>query len=180
MKLEGNISYLVPFDDSHLNSKEYMSWLRDYDVMKTINRLDYLRPVSFYEVREYCEGVMRSKNDIFMAIYHKDGNEFIGTLRVKIGWETRTADVGIMIGEKDYWGKGIGTDAVSTICGYLFERLAFRRLTAGLMGVNLAMLRVFERVGFQREGVFRMQDYYEGKYVDHIYLGCFREEYKPN
>ncbi len=68
-RLEGGISYLVPFDERHLNSEEYFAWLRDYEVMKTINRLDYLRPVSFAEVKEYCEAVMRSRNDIFLAIY---------------------------------------------------------------------------------------------------------------
>lgn len=177
--LQGAKCYLVPFEVNHMNDEEYLGWLRDYDVVKTINRLDYLRPVSFEEVRRYCESVMQSPQDIFMAIHEVASERFIGTIRAsRIDLVTRTADIGILIGEKDVWGKGFGTDAISTLAEYLFDRLCLRKLTAGLMAVNPGMLRVFEKLGFRQEGVFREQDYFEGKYVDHIYLGCFRDEFK--
>jgi RimJ/RimL family protein N-acetyltransferase len=178
-KLEGKVSYLVPFDEQHMNSEEYLNWLRDYDVVKTINRLDYLRPVSFAEVRNYCETLIESENDIFLAIYEKKDDLFIGTIRAgHIDWHTRVADIGILIGNKSYWGKGIATDSIHTLGNYLFDKLGLRKLTAGLMGVNPAMLKVFEKLGFQQEGVFRKQDLFEGEYVDHIYLGCFRNEFR--
>lgn len=178
-KLEGKKCNLAAFDEWHLNSKDYLRWLRDYEVVKTINRMDYLRPVSFSEVKSYCETVMQSKNDIFLAIYDKEDDLFIGTLRcAKIDWYARTADIGILIGEKNYWGKGIATDAIATLSRYLFEKLALRKLTAGLMDVNPAMLAVFKKIGFKEEGHFRKQDRYEDGYVDHIYLGCFREEFE--
>lgn len=179
MKLEGKISYLVPFDEHHLHSGDYMSWLRDYEVIKTINRLDYLTPVSFAEVKQYCETVMQSTSDIFMAINAKDKDIFIGTIRVsRLSWVTGIADVGILIGDKDYWGKGIATDAIATIGQHLFDRLGMRKLTAGLMDINPSMLRVFEKLGFQKEGVFRKHDLFEGAYVDHIHMGCFKEEFR--
>ena len=178
--LEGEQIALVPFEEKHLNDPQYLMWLRDYDVIKTINRADYLRPVSFFEVKEYCEAVQRSPTDMFLAIIERDGDRFIGTLRVsQLNWRTRTADIGILIGERDSWGKGIGTDAISTICSFLFGRLGIRRLTAGLMGVNPGMQKVFERLGFVQEGVFRGHDLFEGEYVDHIYLGCMESEFEP-
>ena len=178
-RLEGKISYLVPFGNEHMTSKEYLSWLRDYEVIKTINRLDYVRPVSFAEMKEYCETLMQSKGDIFLAVYDKGDNVFIGTIRAaRINWYTRVADIGILIGDRDRWGKGIATDAIQTFCQYLFGILGLRKLTAGLMSVNPALLKVFEKVGFQREGLFRKQDFFEDEYVDHIYLGCFRDEFR--
>ena len=177
---EGEISYLVPFDEKHLNSKEYFDWLRDYEVMKTINRLDYIRPVSFPEVREYCEMVMRSKNDIYLAIHLKDGDGFIGTMRIKVDWYLRTADVGIMIGNKTCWNKGVGGDSVKCVGRYLFNVLGMRKLTAGLMEINHGMKKVFENAGFKVEGIFRNADRFEGRYVNHIYMGCFHEEFIEN
>lgn len=176
--LEGKISYLVPFEEKHLNDKNYLKWLRDYEVIKSINRLDYVCPVSFEAVKEYCERVIKSKNDIFLAICLKENNKFIGTIKVNnINWYTRIADIGILIGEKKYWGKGVATDSVYAVSKYLFEILGMRKLTAGLMQINLAMQRVFEKLGFQVEGKLRKTDWFEGKYIDHIYMGCFRDEF---
>jgi len=137
--------------------------------------------VSFAEVKEYCQKVMQSASDVFLAIYEREEERFIGTIRAsRIDRVNRTADIGILIGERGYWGRGIATDAIAALCDYLFERLGLRKLTAGLMRVNPGMLRVFAKLGFQEEGVFRKQDFFEGEYVDHIYLGCFREEFTPS
>jgi RimJ/RimL family protein N-acetyltransferase len=179
-RLEGRKCYLVPFEDSHLRSEDYFRWLRDYEVVKTINRLEYVRPVSFAEVEEYCRRVMQSPSDVFLALHEREEERFIGTVRAsRIDRVSRTADVGILIGERAFWGRGIATDAIATLGRYLFERLGLRKLTAGLMRVNPGMQRVFEKLGFREEGVFRKQDFFEGDYVDHIYLGCFRDEFSP-
>jgi len=177
VRLEGKKSYLVPFTQRHLNTPAYLEWLRDYDVVKTINRPEYLTPISFEEVRAYCERVMTSETDMFFAVHEQISGSFSGTLRVNgINRYSMVADIGILLG-RPFWGKGIATDAVGTVCRYLFENLKFRKLTAGMMAVNPAMARVFEKMGFRREGILRRQDKFEGQYVDHIYMGCFREEF---
>ncbi len=178
-RLKGKKSYLLPFEEKHIEDPDYLNWLRDYDVIKTINRLDYVTPVNINDVREYCNNVMKSKNDIFLAIYSSDENKFIGTIRVNnINWYTRIADIGILIGCKDYWGKGIATDSIGAVAKYLFDILGMRKLTAGLMDVNKSMQRVFEKLGFKVEGVMRKTDRFEGEYIDHIYMGCFKDEFK--
>jgi RimJ/RimL family protein N-acetyltransferase len=181
-KLEGKISYLIPFDENHLNDKRYLAWLHDYDVIKTIGRLEYVRkPVSFKEVKRYYESVLSSKADIFWALYYKEGDEFIGTVKIsKINQETKSADIGILIGDKPKWGKGVATDAVRTVGKYLFDTLKMRKLTSGTMAINIGMVKVFEKLGFKREGVFRKQNRFEDGYCDHIYFGCFRDEFKDN
>lgn len=179
VELTGSTIRLETFQDKHLHDEAYLGWLRDYDVVKTINRRGYLRPVSFAEVERYCSEVMASPTDLFFAIRHFPDDVFVGTLRVsRIDSETRSADIGILIGDKAYWGRGVATDAIGTIGAYLFDRMGMRRLTAGLMSINPAMLRVFEKVGFQREGVFREQDLFEGRFVDHVYLGCLQHEFR--
>jgi len=175
--LEGTLSSLMTFTNRHLHDAAYLAWLRDYEVVKTLNRPEYLTPIPFEPVREYCEALMRSPRDIYLAIHHGLDRRFIGTVRAaRIDPEARTADIGILVGDKSYWGRGIATDSVRTLARYLFDALGLRKVTAGLMSTNPAMLRVFTKLGFQEEGRFRQQDCFEGRYVDHLHLGCFRNE----
>jgi len=178
--LSGKFCYLTTFEQSHLIDPAYIQWVRDYDVVKTLNKIDYLRPVSVEELTRYCNKLMQSTEDMFFALYENKHRNFIGTLRVsKINWHSRVADLGIMIGDKKYWGKGIATDALQTISTHLFNKCGLRKLTAGFMATNPAMGKAFSKVGFKPEGILREQDYFEGKYVDHIYMGCFSTELHP-
>lgn len=179
LKIEGVISYIVPFTQKHLMDSKYIGWLHDYDVIKTLYLLSYIeKPVTKNELRDYFKRVTESNNDMFFALYAKNDDEFIGTIKIaKIDWRHLMADVGIMIGDKEYWGMGIATDSIRSVCKYLFNELNMRKLTAGLMEVNPAMKKVFEKLGFIIEGEFRKTDYYKGKYFDHIYMGCFKEEF---
>ena len=180
-RLDGKKTYVIPFSQRHLNDERYYGWLTDYDVIKTINRPDYIIPVPFDDVKRYCEDLMNSKTDIFLALYDKDEESFIGTVKVgSINWFSGTADIGIMIGDKGRWGRGFAQDALNMVCTYLFDVLGMRKLTAGSMAVNKSMITVFQKLGFREEGVFRLQDRFEGGYCDHIYLGCFKTEFVRN
>lgn len=177
--LTGKLCSLKTFDDTHLNDPQYLQWVRDYDVVKTLNKVDYLRPVSFEELKQYCQKLIQSTEDMFFAIYENKNQHFIGTLRVsRINWHNRVADIGIMIGNKKYWGQGIASDAIQVISHYLFNKCGLRKLTAGFMAINPAMGKAFLKVGFKHEGTLREQNYFEGQYVDHIYMGCFSNEFQ--
>jgi ribosomal-protein-alanine N-acetyltransferase len=177
--LTGNHCSLHSFDEAHFNDPQYLQWVRDYEVIKTINKVDYLRPISFEEVKQYCLHLMQAADNMFFAIHSAE--HFIGTLKVsQINWHNRTADLGILIGNKKYWGKGFASEAIQLICHYLFHKCGLRKLTAGFMATNPAMGKVFTKLGFVQEGLLREQDYFEGKYVDHIYMGCFADEFRSN
>lgn len=178
-RIDGENCYAVPFGEHHLNDPAYLGWLRDQEVVRTLDRPEYWDPVPFEEVAGYCRALFASNTDYFFALYEKADDAFIGTLRAgHIDWRTRTADVGIMIGHRRYWGRGIGLAAVQALSIWLFDRLDMRRLTGGAMAINPAMIRIFEKLGFQHEARYRQSDLLpEGGYCDHIYLGCFRDEF---
>lgn len=183
LRLVGHETYLVPFGPDHLQEPAYLSWLRDAEVVKTLNLPHYVEgPVPLQEVRAYCERMMSSDNDLFLAIHLQQDEVFVGTAKAgHIDWYAETADVGIMIGRKDLWGCGLAQDAVAALCRHLFGSLGLRRLAAGSMASNPAMIHVFEKLGFRREGVFRQQDRLGDMYVDHVHLGCLRAEFlDPN
>lgn len=180
LQLEGKKVALREFTKDNLFDANYFNWLRDLNVVNTINRLEYLMPIQFSEVEAYVKRLWESKNDAFFAIYAKDTNEFIGTQRLaQIDWRTGIADVGILVGNRNYWGKGIAKDAVSTAAEYAFNTLSLRRLTAGTPASNIAMIKCFERLGFKQEGRHRQQLLLSGEYVDRVLFGMFKEEFKP-
>jgi RimJ/RimL family protein N-acetyltransferase len=178
LRIEGARSWLVPFEARHRDDPDYLSWLRDPEVVRTLNLPDYLAaPVPAATVTAYCDALMRSDRDLMLALHDRDDGAFVGTLKAgHIDWHAGTGDVGIMIGRRGRWGRGLATDAIYALAHYLFDRIGLRKLTAGSMANNPAMIRTFERLGFVREGVFRRQDRLGDEYIDHIHFGCFAHE----
>ena len=135
-------------------------------------------PIQFSEVEKYVHTVLNSKNDCFFAIYHKETDEFIGTQRVgHIDWRAGIGDIGVLVGNKNYWGKGIATQAVDIACNYAFSVLSLRKLTGGTPDSNVAMCKCFERVGFKQEGRLRKQLLMQGTYCDHMLFGLLKDDY---
>lgn len=178
LRLEGRVTYLVPFSERHLRDPRYLSWLRDYEVAKTIGRPEFLTEISFKEIEGYFRRISQSENDLFFALHMRQDDVFIGTAKAgHIDRDAGIADIGIIIGSRDRWGQGLATDALQCLCAYMFGARGMRRLTAGAMAVNPAMIRVFEKLGFRREGTLRQHVPFEGGYTDHVLLGCFRDEF---
>lgn len=179
MQLLGKKVSLQLFSETHLSDKRYASWLRDRSVVRTLDLPRYMEaPVSLEELAQYCRNLMSSPNDLFLGIHDLADKQFIGTIKAgHVRWYAGTADIGIMIGERDRWGRGLARDAIAVLGRYLFDAVGLRKLTAGAMGINPAMHRVFEGLGFRREAVMRLQDRHEDGYCDHIHFGCFAEEF---
>ena len=180
MKIESGLSYLVPFEERHLNDPRYFEWLTDFEVVRVIGRDEYLKPIEFEKVREYVEDLWQSKHCSFFAIHHSKDNVFIGTAKInylnEVGLNTRTADIGIMIGDRRYWGKGIATDALFALCQYAFNTQGARKLTAGAVAANEGVIKAFKKIGFSEEGRLRKKLLISGEYMDHVLLGCFADE----
>jgi ribosomal-protein-alanine N-acetyltransferase len=182
-RIDGRQVYLVPFGEEHLSDPRYYIWLSDIEVMRFIGREEYLRPIPFEDVRAYVEELWRSDYSSFFAIHYASTGVFIGTAKINFvndaGMATRTADLGIMIGDKALWGKGVATDTLYALARYAFNTLAARKLTAGGLAANEAVLKAFRRIGFVEEGRIRGKCLVAGEYMDHVLLGCFCDELVP-
>lgn len=183
LKLEGEKTYLVPFAERHLEDSRYFEWLTDLEVVRLIGRDEYLRPIRLERVREYVEGLWRNEFASFFAVHLLQGDEFVGTVKLSYGDHAgvanRCADVGVMIGARKYWGQGLATDALYTLCRYAFETLGARKLTAGTIAGNDGVVKAFTRIGFVEEGRLRKKIYVGGEFRDHLLLGCLRGELVP-
>ena len=176
-RIEGAKTYLVPFAEQHRDDPAYLRWLNDFDVVKGLNLPHYLEGVARTEVAAYYDRMRQSETDLFYALHDRGDDAFVGTMRAgRIDRYAGTADIGILIGARDRWGRGYGLDAYYTLSRFCFDDLGLRKLTGGCMASNPAMARVFERLGYRLEGRFRQQDRLGDEYIDHLHYGCFASE----
>lgn len=83
----------------------------------------------------------------------------------------------IFIGEKDYWGKGYGTDAIKGFLAFLFKRWNLNRVEADTWDGNQRAVETYKKCGFKEEGRLRKARYVDGEYKDEIILGILRDEF---
>ncbi|MDP9225403.1 MAG: GNAT family N-acetyltransferase, partial [Actinomycetota bacterium] len=89
----------------------------------------------------------------------------------------RTCTLGIVIGERDYWGKGYGRDAVSTLVDYGFRHLNMHRIWLSVLASNERAIRSYESCGFREEVRLRRHIWVDGTLRDEVMMGLLRAEW---
>ncbi|MBI3803045.1 MAG: GNAT family N-acetyltransferase [Nitrospirae bacterium] len=172
--LEGKRIYLREVRSSDVNER-YHRWMNDPEVTQFLESRFF--PNSLEKLQEYVSGKQGDRDNIFLAIILKEGERHIGNIKLgPIEWIHRIADIGVLIGEKDCWGKGYATEAIHLISDYAFNVLNLHKVNAGCYGTNEGSARAFQKAGFVVEGVRKGQFYANGLYVDDILLGLIRPD----
>ncbi|MBI4322986.1 MAG: GNAT family N-acetyltransferase [Candidatus Omnitrophica bacterium] len=128
----------------------YLGWLNDATVTRYLEVGK--RPMTLDDIRAYLERFRESTTHRIFAIVENATCRHIGNVTLNnINRQTGTADTGLMIGEKDCWGKGYATEAWSLLCAYAFSRLELRQIIAGAVVDNLPSIKTLEKLGFQPE-----------------------------
>ena len=90
-----------------------------------------------------------------MAIDAADGR-FIGYLALRdVSWRQREAELHICIGEKDFWGRGMGADALRTYLRYIFSSTCLHRVYLRVYADNRRAVRCYQKCGFRPRGILR-------------------------
>ncbi|MCL9777179.1 GNAT family N-acetyltransferase [Vibrio methylphosphonaticus] len=91
--------------------------------------------------------------------------------------ETRWLEAGIVIYDKEYWGRGIGALAIPLWVSYLFENKELERVGLTTWSGNPRMMSLALKLGFQQEAILRKVRYYNGEYYDSVKYGVLRSEW---
>jgi len=156
---------------------EIMKWVNDPEV---VDSLLMRYPVSRYQEEKWIEKTLdgTNKRNKAFAIETKDGVYLGGIGLHQIDWENRNAEVGIVIGKKEYWNKGYGSDAMTTILDFAFNRMNLHRVYLRVFSFNERGIRSYEKCGFKKEGVLRDDLFAHGKYHDTIIMGILKHEFE--
>ncbi len=161
---------LEPEDAATL--KQFIS---DAEVTRTL--MAY-RPYTIQQELEFIENATKKENDIVLGIATKSDDKLIGTIGLhRIDWRDRRTEFGILIGAKEEWNKGYGTDATRTIVRIAFETLNLNRVGLRVYEHNARAIRAYEKAGFRREGLLRQEAFREGRYWDTIIMGVLRSDW---
>lgn len=118
------------------------------------------------------------KEFIFFTIYHKEDKCPIGSIGFfSIDWLNCYAFISAIIGEPDYWGKGIVGEAAKLLINYGFKELNFHKIYAGVYYPNKRSLRAAEKLGFKQEAHFKEHLYVDGEYVDMHQFAIYRKDW---
>lgn len=103
----------------------------------------------------------------------------VGTIGLlSIDRKNSKAEYYIAMGETSYKGKGIAKEASLLILQYGFETLLLNRIYLYTEVENVAAQKLFEKVGFVREGLIRQDILSHGKYADRYAYGYLREDWR--
>lgn len=117
-------------------------------------------------------------NRICHGIWPKSGGPCIGLHMTSVSQDAQTAGIGVVIGERDWWGKGVVTEAREAIVGDIFERLKMERVWAQVWARNLPSVYNHRRLGFIHEGTMRSAAVEaDGTRVDVLIFAMLRTEW---
>jgi RimJ/RimL family protein N-acetyltransferase len=152
------------------------NWLHDKDVTKYLSRGTF--PSHPELLNQEFERTSNQQTDIQLAILDRETKAYIGVVGLhSLNWLSRHAEFRILIGNKDFWGKGYGTEACQLMVAYGIEALNLNKVW---LGVNTANRRAYDsyiKAGFKAEGVLRQELYRNNQYYDIARMSILRDEY---
>jgi len=172
--LVGDRVYLRPIEPEDLPL--IRKWANDPEIRRLTGET---LPMSQAGADEFLEKVRKDRDRAWFVVVLKENDRVIGEaglLRMFYAW--RATDLTLIIGEKEAWGKGYGTEAILLLLDYAFGYLSFHRVAIGVVGFNERALRFYEKVGFRKEGVQRDGYYYDHAYHDFIMMSILEYEFR--
>lgn len=152
--MNNNEIKLLEITETSVN-QVYLDWLKDPEVtMYTEQR--WLQH-SLGSIKSYVNAMNISDCDFLYGVYVGREN-LVGTCKLgSINWNHGTSQISFLLGNKSFWGRGIGTQIVSLLVKIAFWDLGLKKLTAGVYESNIASRKVFEKNNFVVEGILSSQ-----------------------
>jgi RimJ/RimL family protein N-acetyltransferase len=173
--IEGKIIDLRPLSMKDVEG-DYVNWLNNPEVCKYNSHHVY--PYTREQALGYVAGVEGSKNNLVLAIIAKDSGAHIGNISLqKIDLISRNAEYAVILGKKEYWGKGIALEASLLLLQHGFKALDLHRIYCGTSEKNIAMQKLALAMGMTEEGRRKEALYKDGEYVDLIEYGVLKKNF---
>ena len=138
------------------------------------------RPMSSDEVAQFFRTRLIAPEAMAYAIHERLGDRLIGlTTFSALDPDNGSALFHITIGERDAWGRGMGTEATELMLDHAFRRLGLHRVGLSVFAFNERAIRAYQKAGFHVEGRLREAIWRDGHYVDEVQMGILSTEWRP-
>lgn len=170
MLLKNEILELKPLSFDELNGP-YVSWLNDKEVCKYNSHGDSIYTKEM--AKEFISSIQNNSSCEVYAVYYDKTH--IGNISLQnINYKNKNAEIALLFGDKKFWGKGYATQASKMLIKRAFDELGLHRIYFGTHIENIGMQKVGEKLGFQKEGVFKDAQYKNGKFNDVVQYALIR------
>ena len=151
-KLIGQKCYLSPIDIN--DSDKFVEWLNDIEVTKNLNL--YPMQINNENEKEILKSLANLQN---YSIIDIENNKLIGSCGfINIDHLNQTGEASIFIGDKNYWNKGYGSEALKLLLDYGFKALNLYSVFLQVFGFNERAIKTYEKIGFKKIGIRRQCD----------------------
>jgi [ribosomal protein S5]-alanine N-acetyltransferase len=162
--------------DAHDVTEKYISFLNDPEV----NRYMETRHQHWtsFSVNQYLKEINESKDSLLLGIFTHTGDH-IGNIKCGPMHPIHgSAFISLFIGNKNYWGMGIGEEAIRLTCQHSFDSFPLFKINAGMYSDNTASQRAFLKVGFELEAICQSQyQLNENIRTNYIQVGLTKEKF---
>ena len=170
---------LRPIDRADL--PRFVQWFGDPEVRA--NLLLY-KPIGLAEEERWFENNAAAGDTQAWAIDVRSETEEEAWVHIgscgyhNIDWRNRCGEIGIVVGDRGYWGRGYGTDATRALVGWGFDTLGLHRIYLKVYADNARAIRCYEKAGFVLEGRLREDSFHRGAYRDSLVMGILEAEWR--
>ncbi|MGI8928559.1 MAG: GNAT family N-acetyltransferase [Candidatus Limnocylindrales bacterium] len=173
-QIVGNLVALRRPEPSDLTA--VVRWYRNREIAR-LTRYQ-ARPMSQPEVERFFQLRMLAPDALAYSIVELPEWRLVGfTTFSSLDGDNGSVMFHITIGERDAWGRGLGTEATELMLGHAFERLGLHRVGLSVFSYNLRAIRAYEKAGFRTEGRQREAILRDGRYWDEVQMGVLATEW---
>ncbi|GIW06088.1 MAG: N-acetyltransferase [Dehalococcoidia bacterium] len=145
----------------------YARWMNDFEVTRNLGA--WVGPLPIEREEAWYDAAVRDSNEAHFTIYERTSGSPIGTSGLTgIDYQHRRATFGIVIGEKECWGKGYGAETARLVAGYGFTGLGLHTIELSVYSFNERAIRAYRRAGFRENGRRREAFWVAGRPYDII------------
>lgn len=161
------------------NVATYTRWWQDPDFLRLLSPAA-IKPINSDNERRMLERLAKGgPESVTFGVHVLTDGALIGNISLQeIEPKNRSASLGVAIGDRGYWGKGFGSEAIRLLLRYGFYELNLHRIWLKVIAYNERAIRAYRKVGFVEEGRFREAVYRDGRYWDELYMAMLRTEYE--
>lgn len=152
------------------------SWREDKEILNGIVGKKYF--VSCEYEKKWIQNSIFDENSIKLAICFKATNEHIGNIYLNmIDHVNKNCTFGIILGKKNFWGQGLGSEATLLMLHHAFYEIGMIRVCSRQLLTNHSSIGLHEKCGFKHEGILRKVVFKNGEYQDLNLMSILREDY---
>jgi len=170
--LKDELVTLRPLRETDVTGR-YAHWLNDPEITAYNSHGRF--PMTEASLYAYVQATAQSNTTLVLAILENEQGTHVGNISLQqINWVDRNAEIAFLLGERDFWGKGLMLKAGKLLLDHGFNALNLHRIYCGTSSANAGMRRLAEKLGMIQEGIRKEAIFKNGEYHDIIEFGILK------